>query len=156
MLVNSAGVNAGSSFLDATEADWDRIFAINLKAVFQACQVFARHMVAAGGGSIVNIGSVNSHLPLSRVFAYAASKAGVLNLTRNIAQEFGTQRGSGQRDLPRLLPRRAKPQAVGSGADRQHHAAHADAAFRRAGGTDRRAAACWFPRRPAVSSPARP
>ena len=91
ILVNSAGVNVGSSFLDATEADWDRILAINLKAVFQACQVFARHMVAAGGGSIVNIGSVNSHLPLSRVFAYAASKAGVLNLTRNIAQEFGTK-----------------------------------------------------------------
>jgi NAD(P)-dependent dehydrogenase (short-subunit alcohol dehydrogenase family) len=91
ILVNSAGVNAGSSFLDATDADWDRIFAINLKGVFHACQVFARQMVAAGGGSIVNIGSVNSHLPLSRVFAYGASKAGVLNLTRNIAQEFGTK-----------------------------------------------------------------
>jgi NAD(P)-dependent dehydrogenase (short-subunit alcohol dehydrogenase family) len=91
ILVNAAGVNVGSAFLDATEADWDRILAINLKAVFQSCQVFARHMVAAGGGSIVNIGSVNSHLPLSRVFAYAASKAGVLNLTRNIAHEFGAQ-----------------------------------------------------------------
>ena len=91
ILVNSAGVNAGSPFLDATDADWDRVLTINLKAVFQACQVFARHMVAAGGGSIVNIGSVTSHLPLSRVFAYAASKAGVLNLTRNVAQEFGTQ-----------------------------------------------------------------
>jgi NAD(P)-dependent dehydrogenase (short-subunit alcohol dehydrogenase family) len=91
VLVNSAGVNAGTSFLEATEADWDRVMAINLKAVFQACQVFARQMVAAGGGAIVNIGSVTSHLPLSRVFAYAASKAGVLNLTRNIAREFGTQ-----------------------------------------------------------------
>jgi NAD(P)-dependent dehydrogenase (short-subunit alcohol dehydrogenase family) len=91
ILVNSAGANVGNAFLDAAEADWDRIFAINLKAVFQACQVFARHMVAAGGGSIVNIGSVTSHLPLSRVFAYAASKAGVLNLTRNIAQEFGSK-----------------------------------------------------------------
>ena len=62
---------------------------INLRAVFQACQVFGRHMVAAGGGAIVNIGSVTSHLPLSRVFAYSASKAAVLNLTRNIAQDFG-------------------------------------------------------------------
>jgi NAD(P)-dependent dehydrogenase (short-subunit alcohol dehydrogenase family) len=91
ILVNCAGVNAGSSFLEATDADWDRVLSINLKAVFQACQVFARHMVAAGGGAIVNMGSVTSHLPLSRVFAYAASKAGVLNLTRNVAQEFGTQ-----------------------------------------------------------------
>ena len=50
ILVNAAGVNAGTSFLDATDADWDRILTINLKAVFQACQIFARHMVAAGGG----------------------------------------------------------------------------------------------------------
>jgi NAD(P)-dependent dehydrogenase (short-subunit alcohol dehydrogenase family) len=91
ILVNCAGVNAGTSFFDATDADWDRILTINLRAVFQACQIFARHMVAAGGGAIVNIGSVSSHLPLSRVFAYSASKAGVLNLTRNVAQEFGTQ-----------------------------------------------------------------
>ena len=91
ILVNCAGVNAGTSFLDATDADWDRILTINLKAVFQACQIFARQMIGAGGGAIVNIGSVTSHLPLSRVFAYSASKAGVLNLTRNVAQEFGTQ-----------------------------------------------------------------
>jgi NAD(P)-dependent dehydrogenase (short-subunit alcohol dehydrogenase family) len=91
ILVNSAGVNAGTDFLDATDEDWDRILTINLRAVFQACQVFARHMVQAGGGAIVNIGSVTSHLPLSRVFAYSCSKAGVLNLTRNVAQEFGTK-----------------------------------------------------------------
>jgi len=91
ILVNSAGVNAGTAFLAATEADWHRILTINLRAVFQACQVFGRHMIDAGGGSIVNIGSVTSHLPLSRVFAYSASKAAVLNLTRNVAQDFGTK-----------------------------------------------------------------
>ena len=91
ILVNSAGVNAGSAFLDATEADWDRILAINLKAVFTACQIFGRQMVERGGGSIVNIGSVTSHLPLSKVFAYAASKAGILNLSRNIAHDFGAK-----------------------------------------------------------------
>jgi len=91
ILVNAAGVNAGSTFLEATEADWDRVMAVNLKAVFQACQVFARHMVEAGGGAILNFGSVTSLLPLSRVFAYSASKAGLLNLTRNIAREFGRQ-----------------------------------------------------------------
>jgi NAD(P)-dependent dehydrogenase (short-subunit alcohol dehydrogenase family) len=91
ILVNCAGVNAANDFLDATDADWDRILTINLRAVFQACQVFGRHMIEAGGGAIVNIGSVTSHLPLSRVFAYSASKAGVLNLTRNIAQDFATQ-----------------------------------------------------------------
>jgi NAD(P)-dependent dehydrogenase (short-subunit alcohol dehydrogenase family) len=91
VLVNCAGVNVGTPFLEATDEDWDRILTINLRAVFQACQIFARHMAAAGGGAIVNIGSVSSHLPLSRVFAYSASKAGVVNLTRNVAHEFGTQ-----------------------------------------------------------------
>jgi len=91
ILVNCAGVNFGSPFLEHPEEQWDRVMAINLKGVFRACQVFGRHMVEAGGGSIVNIGSVTSHLPLSRVFGYSCSKAAVLNLTRNIAQEFGTK-----------------------------------------------------------------
>ncbi len=90
ILINAAGVNFGSPFFEHPEDQWDRILNINLKAVYQACQVFARHMVEAGGGAILNIGSVTSHLPLSRVYAYSASKAGVLNLTRNIAQEFAT------------------------------------------------------------------
>jgi NAD(P)-dependent dehydrogenase (short-subunit alcohol dehydrogenase family) len=67
------------------------VLSINLKSVFQACQVFGGHMVQHGGGAILNIGSVTSHLPLSRVFAYSASKAAVVNLTRNVAREFGTQ-----------------------------------------------------------------
>jgi NAD(P)-dependent dehydrogenase (short-subunit alcohol dehydrogenase family) len=90
ILVNCAGVNKGTAFLDAADEDWDRIMTINLRAVFQACQVFGRHMSEAGGGAIVNIGSVTSHLPLSQVFAYSASKAGVLNLTRNVAREFAS------------------------------------------------------------------
>lgn len=88
ILVNCAGVNAGTDFLDHTDEMWDRILTINLRGVFQACQVFGKHMIENGQGAIVNIGSVTSHLPLSRVFAYSASKAGVLNLTRNVAQEF--------------------------------------------------------------------
>ncbi|MBN1910724.1 MAG: SDR family oxidoreductase [Pirellulales bacterium] len=89
ILVNCAGVNNGTAFLDHTEEAWDRVIAINLKGTFLACQVFGRHMVDNGTGAIVNIGSVTSHLPLSRVFGYGASKAGVLNLTRNIADDFG-------------------------------------------------------------------
>jgi NAD(P)-dependent dehydrogenase (short-subunit alcohol dehydrogenase family) len=89
ILVNCAGVNNGTAFLDHTEEAWDRVMTINLKGTFLACQVFGRHMVDNGAGAIVNIGSVTSHLPLSRVFGYSASKAGVLNLTRNIAHDFG-------------------------------------------------------------------
>jgi NAD(P)-dependent dehydrogenase (short-subunit alcohol dehydrogenase family) len=88
ILVNSAGVNFGSAFLDHPEEKWDFVMSINLKGVFRACQVFAAHMVQAGGGTILNIASVTSLLPLSRVFAYSASKAGVLNLTKNMAQDL--------------------------------------------------------------------
>ncbi len=93
MLVNCAGINAGSPFLDVNAEQWDRIFAVNLRGMMEACQVFIKDMIAnENGGSILNIGSVNSDRPLSRVFAYAASKAGVVNLTQNIAQEFAKQK----------------------------------------------------------------
>ena len=91
ILVNSAGINAGNPFLEVDPDMWDKIMAINLKGMFESCQVFISQMLKSGGGSILNIGSVTSHLPLSRVYAYAASKAGVVNLTKNIAQEFGDQ-----------------------------------------------------------------
>jgi len=92
MLINCAGINAGSSFLEVDPNLWDKIFAVNLKGMMEACQVFIESMLNnPEGGSILNIGSVNSDRPLSRVFAYAASKAGVVNLTQNIAQEFAAQ-----------------------------------------------------------------
>ena len=59
----------------------------------EACQVFIESMLQnENGGSILNIGSVTSDKPLSRVFAYAASKAGIVNLTQNIAQEFAARK----------------------------------------------------------------
>ncbi len=92
MLVNCAGINVGNNYLDVDADQWDKIMAVNLKGTMLACQVFIESMLKnKDGGSILNIGSVNSARPLSRVFAYAASKAGVVNLTRNIAQEFGAQ-----------------------------------------------------------------
>ncbi len=93
MLVNCAGINVGTPFLEVDPAQWNKIFAVNLTGTMEACQVFIASMLKnENGGSILNIGSVNSDKPLSRVFAYAASKAGVVNLTQNIAQEFGTRK----------------------------------------------------------------
>ncbi|REK12315.1 MAG: SDR family NAD(P)-dependent oxidoreductase [Planctomycetota bacterium] len=88
MLVNCAGVNSASSYVDASDADWQRVIDINLTGTHWGCQIFGAHMAAHGGGSILNIGSVTSHLPLSRVFAYSASKAAVVSLTQNVAREF--------------------------------------------------------------------
>ncbi|MEK6249497.1 MAG: SDR family oxidoreductase [Planctomycetales bacterium] len=89
MLVNCAGVNSADPYFEIQEEDFDRILATNLKATHFGCQVFGRHMTGTeSGGSILNIGSVSSHLPLSKVFTYSASKAAVLNLTKNVAREF--------------------------------------------------------------------
>lgn len=88
MLVNSAGVNAASAYFDVKDDDWNRVLHSNLTAVHVACQVFGKHMSAHGGGSILNIGSVTADLPLSRVYAYSASKAAVVNLTQNVAREL--------------------------------------------------------------------
>jgi NAD(P)-dependent dehydrogenase (short-subunit alcohol dehydrogenase family) len=87
-LVNCAGVNAATPFFDIPDADWDRVLATNLKATFWGCQIFGRRMTEAREGAILNIGSVTSFRPLSKVFAYSASKAAVLNFTRNVAREF--------------------------------------------------------------------
>lgn len=92
ILVNGAGVNAAVPFLEITEEDWDRIMRINLGTVRVACQVLGGSMLRNGvSGSIINIASMSAITPLSRVFAYSASKAAVLNLTQNLAREWATK-----------------------------------------------------------------
>ena len=92
ILVNCAGVNSAKPFEEIDEADWQRVLDTNLKATFEACQLFAPQMASQKqGGSILNIGSVTAHLPLSRVYAYSASKAAVVNLTKNVAREYATR-----------------------------------------------------------------
>jgi NAD(P)-dependent dehydrogenase (short-subunit alcohol dehydrogenase family) len=88
MLVNCAGVNSASQYLEATDEDWQRVIDINLRGTHWGCQIFGAHMASSGGGAILNIGSVAADVPLSRVFAYSASKAAVMNLTQNIAREL--------------------------------------------------------------------
>ncbi len=87
-LVNGAGVNNATPYFELKDDDWDRVLDSNLKAVHWGCQIFGGLMAKSGGGSIVNIASVTAHLPLSRVFAYSASKAAVVNLTQNVAREL--------------------------------------------------------------------
>ena len=88
MLINGAGVNNATSYFEVKDEDWDHVFDSNLKAVHWGCQIFGKCMADSGGGSILNIASVSAHLPLSRVFAYSASKAAVVNLTQNVAREL--------------------------------------------------------------------
>lgn len=87
-LVNCAGVNSPTPYFEIKDEEFDKILKTNLFAAHLGCQVFGKHMIDAGGGAILNIGSVTSYRPLSRVFAYSASKAAVLSLTQNVAREF--------------------------------------------------------------------
>lgn len=89
MLINGAGVNYASAYLDLPDEDFARVLASNLSGVHLGCQIFGAQMIGQHeGGSILNLGSVSAHTPLSRVIVYSASKAAVLNLTQNVAREF--------------------------------------------------------------------
>lgn len=89
VLINGAGVNSATPFLEIEEEEWERIVDINLRGVRLACQVFARDMIDRGTkGSIINIASLSGMTALSRVFTYSATKAAVINLTQNLAREF--------------------------------------------------------------------
>src|SRR3982751_5971544 len=92
-LINSAGVNSPTPYFEITDEESEPIVNTNLLATHLACQIFGKHMVDASAGAILNIGSVTSYRPLSRVFIYSASKAAVLSLTQNVAGEFAPHAG---------------------------------------------------------------
>lgn len=89
ILMNCPGMNSPTPFFDLKMEEWDSIMDVNLKSVVLASQVFGKHMVDKGeGGSIINISSASSQVPLSRVFTYSASKAAVNSVTKFLAREF--------------------------------------------------------------------
>jgi NAD(P)-dependent dehydrogenase (short-subunit alcohol dehydrogenase family) len=79
-------------FLEVPEEEYDRIFEVNTKSVFAACQVFGSYFLENKiKASIINVGSMSGVLPISRVFTYSMSKAAVHNLSKNLAREWATQ-----------------------------------------------------------------
>ena len=88
ILINCAGRIKRAPTLTFPEEEWQAILDTNLTGTLRACQVFGRHMLDRGYGRIVNIASLNSFVALSEVAAYAASKAGVVALTRSLAVEW--------------------------------------------------------------------
>lgn len=91
-LVNASGTNSSTPFFELEMEEWDRIMDVNLKSIVLASQVFGKKMIEQGnGGSIINISSVSSTTPLSRVFTYSASKAGVNSVTQFLAREFAQE-----------------------------------------------------------------
>jgi NAD(P)-dependent dehydrogenase (short-subunit alcohol dehydrogenase family) len=88
VLYNNAGVNSSGSVLDATEDDWDRSFAVNAKGTFLCAQAAAPAMVAAGGGSIINQGSVAALVGIANFASYCAAKGAVVALTRSMSVDL--------------------------------------------------------------------
>ena len=88
ILVNNAGLGTNHDAIDATEAEWDELFAVNVRGLFFACQSAARHMLAQGSGRIINMASQAGVVGIRRHAAYSASKAAVIGLTRVLALEW--------------------------------------------------------------------
>jgi NAD(P)-dependent dehydrogenase (short-subunit alcohol dehydrogenase family) len=92
VLYNNAGVNSAGSVADATEDDWDRCFAVNAKGTFLSSRAAVPHLQEAGGGAIVNQGSVAGLVGVPNFAAYCAAKGAVVALTRSMAIDLAGRR----------------------------------------------------------------
>lgn len=86
ILVNNAGINKRGWFHEITDDDWDLILGVNLKGPFICCQEVFPHMIARGGGRIINISSVAGQYHGPKTVHYAVSKAGLNSLTKVLAR----------------------------------------------------------------------
>ncbi|MGB3167770.1 MAG: SDR family oxidoreductase [Alteraurantiacibacter sp.] len=92
VLVNNAARDDRHSIADVGESDWDANMAVNLKHQFFAARAAAPHMERAGGGSILNLGSISWHLGLADLVVYQTAKAAIEGLTRGLARELGRKK----------------------------------------------------------------
>ena len=90
IVVNNAGMAAppGMPFMNNTEEDWDRAFAVNTKSVFIVCKAVAPHMIERKAGRIVNIASIAGPISAVTMPPYSVAKMGVITLTKVIAKEL--------------------------------------------------------------------
>ena len=88
ILVNNAGIVIAKPVLELTAIDWDTTIATNLRGAFLVAQAAARRMAGNGGGSIINIASIAGLRTGGHLAAYAASKAGLIHLTKNLAVDL--------------------------------------------------------------------
>lgn len=91
ILVNNAGITRDSLLMKMTEEHWDEVIQINLKSVFNTCQTLVRSMLKARSGKIINVSSVVGLTGNAGQVNYAASKSGVIGLTKSLAQELASR-----------------------------------------------------------------
>ncbi|MGH3520264.1 MAG: SDR family NAD(P)-dependent oxidoreductase [Haloechinothrix sp.] len=92
LLYNNAGIDSRGSVAEAQEYDWDRCFAVNVKGTFLCSKAAVGHLRSAGGGAIVNQGSVAGLVAVPNFAAYCAAKGAVVSLTRSMAIDLAPQR----------------------------------------------------------------
>lgn len=89
ILVNNAGIVDRQTCTEASVDDWDRVMNINLRAVFVMCKLVIPQMIDNGGGAIVNIASISAVRGQAGACSYSASKGGMINFARTIANDYG-------------------------------------------------------------------
>jgi NAD(P)-dependent dehydrogenase (short-subunit alcohol dehydrogenase family) len=105
ILVNAAGANSATPFLEISEEEWQHMIDVNLTSVFRVCQAMTPLMQnRPGGASIINISSASSGPPLSRVLSYGVAKAGINNLTQYLARELASMGIRVNAILPGFFP----------------------------------------------------
>jgi NAD(P)-dependent dehydrogenase (short-subunit alcohol dehydrogenase family) len=145
ILVNSAGLDGFEKFLSISEESWQRVLAVNLTGTFDCCQAVVPYMLDAGWGRIVNISSSSAQTGNPLMVHYSAAKAGVVGLTKALAQELGP-RGITVNTIPPgfidtpMLRRSERRGLLGPGVA----AAEANTPVRRVGRPEDIAAMCAF------------
>lgn len=105
ILVNAQGVNSTTPIEEITEEEWNEILDTNLKGAFLASRIVAGYMKEQEeGGSIINISSASSEIPLSKVFTYSISKSGINNMTRFLAREWAEENIRVNAIMPGFFP----------------------------------------------------
>lgn len=115
-VVNSAGIQVSKPILETTVEEWDEVIATNLRPMFLGAKYEYPLLAAAGGGAIVNISSVHAIQTSANIGAYAASKGGILALTRAMAIEFA----NGNIRVNAVLPGAVDTPMLRSGLERGH------------------------------------
>ena len=91
ILINNAGIQRRNKCEEFQLSDWDDVLNVNLRSVFVLCQLAGRHMIANGGGKIINLASMLSFFGGFTVPAYAAAKGGVAQLTKALSNEWASK-----------------------------------------------------------------
>ena len=123
VLVNNAANDQRQPVAELTEQEWDAGMAVNVRHHFFAAQAVAPMMRRAGGGSIINVGSISAHIDLTDLPVYITAKAGIEGLTRTLARELGGRWDPGELCDPGVGDDRTPTRVVGNPRGRGTHRA---------------------------------